>query len=322
MLKAAGYPNGLSLKFLYRPSSTLSVKMFQTLQSDLSAAGIKITGLGVPDADFYVKYLEVPSVAKRGVWDVSLAGWGPDWYGDAATSFFKPLFYGPSAYPPTGSNFGFYSNPTVTSQISKAAAQGSAATAARARVANVEGAADECDLLMANARQMRNGLHRALPVVGLHNIGFQTRTGSHQQHDGDFRLLQHAMLRDREWGGSLIQDDSIDPLAEQKIQIQRLFVPLVVTVAKKHAVARLLGGVLSGSHDCREKGIGDVRHHDAQGVGLLFGQAAGQQIWAIVQLANRGFHAPAQSGAHAPVVVDHCGHGEYRNFGFARHVVN
>jgi peptide/nickel transport system substrate-binding protein len=104
--------------------------MYQTLQSDLSAAGIKITGLGVPDADFYVKYLEVPSVAKRGVWDVSLAGWGPDWYGDAATSFFKPLFYGPTAYPPSGSNFGFYNNPSVTSLISKAASQASAATAA------------------------------------------------------------------------------------------------------------------------------------------------------------------------------------------------
>ncbi len=130
MLASAGYPNGLTLKFLYRPSSTLSTKMFQTLQSDLSTAGIKITGLGVPDADFYTKYLEVPSVAKRGVWDVSLAGWGPDWYGDAATSFFKPLFYGPSAYPPSGSNFGFYNNPTVTGLISKAAAQGNAATAA------------------------------------------------------------------------------------------------------------------------------------------------------------------------------------------------
>jgi peptide/nickel transport system substrate-binding protein len=130
MLKAAGYPNGLTLKFLYRPSSTLSVKMYQTLQSDLSAAGIKITGLGVPDADFYVKYLEVPSVAKSGTWDLSLAGWGPDWYGDAATSFFKPLFYGPTAYPPSGSNFGFYSNPTVTSLISKAASQASASTAA------------------------------------------------------------------------------------------------------------------------------------------------------------------------------------------------
>jgi peptide/nickel transport system substrate-binding protein len=130
MLAAAGYPNGLTLKFLYRPSSSVSTKAFQTMQADLAKAGIKITGLGVPDADFYTKYLLVPSVAKRGVWDVSLAGWGPDWYGDSATSFFKPLFAGPSAYPPIGSNFGFYNNPTVTSEIDQAASQASASTAA------------------------------------------------------------------------------------------------------------------------------------------------------------------------------------------------
>jgi peptide/nickel transport system substrate-binding protein len=130
MLKAAGYPNGLTLKFLYRPSSTLSVKMFQTIQANLASIGVHVTGLGVPDADFYVKYLEVPSVAQRGVWDLSLAGWGPDWYGDAATSFFKPLFYGPPSYPPDGSNFGFYNNPTVNNMINKASAQGNASTAA------------------------------------------------------------------------------------------------------------------------------------------------------------------------------------------------
>ncbi len=130
MLASAGYPNGLTLKFLYRPSSSASAKAYQTLQADLSKAGIKITGLGVPDADFYTKYLLVPSVAKRGVWDLSLAGWGPDWYLDSATSFFKPLFSGPAAYPPVGSNFGFYNNPTVTKQIDQAASQASASTAA------------------------------------------------------------------------------------------------------------------------------------------------------------------------------------------------
>jgi peptide/nickel transport system substrate-binding protein len=130
LLASAGYPNGLTLKFLYRPSSTVSTKFFQTLQADLAKAGIKLTGLGVPDADFYAKYLTVPSVAKRGAWDVSLAGWGPDWYGDAATSFFKPLFYGAPSYPPSGSNFGFYNNPAVNALITKAASQASAATAA------------------------------------------------------------------------------------------------------------------------------------------------------------------------------------------------
>ena len=130
MLASAGYSSGLTLKFLYRPASTASVKIFQTLQADLAPVGIKLVGVGVPDADFYTKYLEVPSVAKAGQWDVSLAGWGPDWYGDAATSFFKPLFYGANAYPPNGSNFGFYNNPAVNSLITKAAAQGSASAAA------------------------------------------------------------------------------------------------------------------------------------------------------------------------------------------------
>ncbi len=123
-LKAAGASN-LSLKFLYRPSSSVSKSMFTTLQQDLSKAGIKITGVPVPSADFYTKYLEVPQVAKKGTWDVSLAGWGPDWYGDAAKSYFAPLFYGNdgksgSAYPPNGSDFGFYNDPKVNSLIDQA----------------------------------------------------------------------------------------------------------------------------------------------------------------------------------------------------------
>jgi peptide/nickel transport system substrate-binding protein len=129
MLASAGYANGLTLKMLYRPSSSLSSKIFQTLQADLATIGVKVTGLGVPSADFYTKYLEVPSVAHRGTWDISLAGWGPDWYNDGAVSFFKPLYYGAAAYPPTGSNFGFYNNPSVNSLITKAASEATASAA-------------------------------------------------------------------------------------------------------------------------------------------------------------------------------------------------
>ncbi|HEY7143811.1 MAG TPA: ABC transporter substrate-binding protein, partial [Streptosporangiaceae bacterium] len=128
--KAAGYPNGLTLKFLYRPSSSASQKAFETLQADLGKVGIKLTALGVPDADFYTKYLEVPNQAKSGVWDLSLASWGPDWYGDAATSFFKPLFFGAPSYPPQGSNFGFYNNASVNALVNKASSQASASAAA------------------------------------------------------------------------------------------------------------------------------------------------------------------------------------------------
>jgi peptide/nickel transport system substrate-binding protein len=119
MLAAAGFPNGLTLKFLYRPASDTSAKMFQTIQADLATIGVKVTGVGVPNADFYTKYLEVPTQAQQGVWDLSLAGWSPDWYGDAAISFFEPLFDG-RVLPPVSSDFGLFNDPAVNAIIDKA----------------------------------------------------------------------------------------------------------------------------------------------------------------------------------------------------------
>jgi peptide/nickel transport system substrate-binding protein len=138
MLAAAGYKNGLNLTLLYRPDSTVSTKMAQSLQADLADINVKIKLLPAPSADFYTKYLEVPSVAKRGVWDIAIAGWGPDWYGDAAVSFFGPLYSGAASFPPIGSNFGFYSDPAVTSLINKGAAAGTTSAAA-----TIWGQADE-----------------------------------------------------------------------------------------------------------------------------------------------------------------------------------
>ncbi|HET6987167.1 MAG TPA: ABC transporter substrate-binding protein [Kribbella sp.] len=120
MLAEAGFPH-LTLKFLYRNASEGSSKGFQTIQQDLSKAGITVTGVPSPNADFYVKYLQVPTVAQRGVWDLSLAGWGADWYGNAALSFFNPLFSGQPSFPPIGSNFGLYANPTTNALIEQAA---------------------------------------------------------------------------------------------------------------------------------------------------------------------------------------------------------
>ena len=91
--------------------------MFQTLQSDLGKIGITVQGIGVPNADFFTKYMEVPSVAHRGVWDIAFTSWYPDWYGNGALSFFNPLFSGPPSYPPDGSNFGFYNSATTNQLI-------------------------------------------------------------------------------------------------------------------------------------------------------------------------------------------------------------
>ena len=130
MLAAAGHKNGLTLTLLYRPTSSIQAKMAQTLQSDLSTIGVKVKLLTATPSDFYVKYLFAPSVAKRGTWDMALAGWGPDWYGDAAVSFFGPLFSGPASYPPSGSNYGFYNDPAVTALFQQGNSAGSLSDAA------------------------------------------------------------------------------------------------------------------------------------------------------------------------------------------------
>jgi peptide/nickel transport system substrate-binding protein len=134
-LKKAGHAT-MAIKILYRPDSSVSKAIFLTLQQDLSKAGMKVTGVGASNADFYTKYLQVPSVAKAGTWDLSIAGWGPDWYGDSARSFFAPLFYGNggkagSAFPPNGSNYGFYDSAKVNQLVQQASAQASASAAAK-----------------------------------------------------------------------------------------------------------------------------------------------------------------------------------------------
>ncbi|HYJ66876.1 MAG TPA: ABC transporter substrate-binding protein [Nocardioidaceae bacterium] len=131
LLAAAGHSDGLTLKFLYRNSSEGNRKAFATLQQDLGDVGINVVGVAVPNADFYTKYLQVPDAAKRGTWDLALAGWAPDWYGNAALTFFKPLFSGEPSYPPYGSNFGLYSSPRTNALIPQAEAAPSQSQAAQ-----------------------------------------------------------------------------------------------------------------------------------------------------------------------------------------------
>ena len=120
MLQAAGVKN-MTLKYLYRPSSPTQTKIFQTLQNDLKAVGIKVTPVQSPDADFYTKYLQVQSAAKKGLWDIAGAGWGPDWYGNAALSFFAPLFI-KDAFPPSGSNYGLIDDTDINTCVEEAKA--------------------------------------------------------------------------------------------------------------------------------------------------------------------------------------------------------
>ena len=129
MLADAGHGSGLTLKLLYPSSNQGLTRAFEVIQQDLSKIGVEVTGVGVPDADFFTKYMQVPDVAERGVWDVTLTGWAADWFGNSALSFFKPLFTGEPSFPPNGSNFGYYENPVTNDLVEKAIAAADDATA-------------------------------------------------------------------------------------------------------------------------------------------------------------------------------------------------
>jgi peptide/nickel transport system substrate-binding protein len=118
----------MTLKFLYGSGDPTSPKQLQVMQSELKQIGVTAKPLVVPDADKFTKYLEVPSNDRRGVFDAAFTGWLPDWYGEAALSFFTPLFDG-RALPPQSSNFGLYNDPKTNADIDKAKTATSAAQA-------------------------------------------------------------------------------------------------------------------------------------------------------------------------------------------------
>lgn len=107
------------LTVLYTADAEGARRVFATIQRDLSELGIEIRG-STASANEFVEAILAPAVAERGEWDLALDGWAADWYGNAALSFFRPLFGGEEAFPPAGNNIGFYDSPETNRLIRRA----------------------------------------------------------------------------------------------------------------------------------------------------------------------------------------------------------
>jgi peptide/nickel transport system substrate-binding protein len=127
-LKAAGFPNGLKLTVVYNAQSTTEPKIEQSMAADMAPAGITLKALAVPPQDLYTKYAYNPTAAHNGTWDIIMVGWGPDWYGSAALSFFNPL-YTCAAVVPAGSNYTYFCSKTLDNLVNQAIAAPSASQA-------------------------------------------------------------------------------------------------------------------------------------------------------------------------------------------------
>jgi ABC-type transport system substrate-binding protein len=122
LLAAAGYPNGITLTYLYHASGATGPKVAESIQANLAAAGITMKLLPVANgAAVYTQYLQNPDATKRGVWDLAAPGWIPDWFGNNGRSILSPLFDGRN-YGPSSNDYGDYNSDVTNGYIDSALA--------------------------------------------------------------------------------------------------------------------------------------------------------------------------------------------------------
>ncbi len=117
-LTKAGYPNGVTLTYMY-PNDSSNTRIFTAIQASLANCGITLTGKGEPGSSFFTDLGNSPENNKAGAWDMGQPGWIPDWFGNNGRTVVQALFQGPNCVINTV-NYGCYDNSTVNSLIIKA----------------------------------------------------------------------------------------------------------------------------------------------------------------------------------------------------------
>jgi ABC-type transport system substrate-binding protein len=127
LLAAAGYPHGLTLKLLY-PNTSNNPQIAQLMQADLTAAGVKVQMVSATQTDFTINYISSPSAGQRGLWDIALLFWVPDWFGINGRAVLAPMTDGTN-YGPNSVDYGDYNSPVTNQLIKQALSQPSTASA-------------------------------------------------------------------------------------------------------------------------------------------------------------------------------------------------
>jgi ABC-type transport system substrate-binding protein len=116
LLTAAGDPHGVTIKLIYSTTDP-TPREAQAMQSSLQAAGFTVKLMPVTQSDWYGKYLEQPTTAKRDVWDISLPGWIPDWFGNNGRATIVPIFTQPGLL---SNDFDGYNSPVTNDLVNNA----------------------------------------------------------------------------------------------------------------------------------------------------------------------------------------------------------
>ncbi len=117
-LAKAGYPNGVTLTYMY-PNDSSNTRIFTAIQASLANCGITLTSKPEPGSSFFTDLGNAPENNKAGQWDMGQPGWFPDWWGNNGRTIVQALFQGPNCVINTV-NYGCYNNATVNSLITTA----------------------------------------------------------------------------------------------------------------------------------------------------------------------------------------------------------
>jgi len=119
-LSKAGYPNGVTLTYMY-PNDSSNTRMFTAIQASLANCGITLTGKPEPGSSFFTDLGNSPENNKAGQWDLGQPAWIPDWFGNNGRTIVQALFQGPNCVINTV-NYGCYESSKVNSLITTAEA--------------------------------------------------------------------------------------------------------------------------------------------------------------------------------------------------------
>ena len=94
-LAKAGYPNGLTITYMY-PNDSTNTRAFTAIQASLATCGITVKGKGEPGSTFFVDMGNAPSNNQPNQWDMGQVAWVPDWFGNNGRTVVQALFQGPN----------------------------------------------------------------------------------------------------------------------------------------------------------------------------------------------------------------------------------
>lgn len=119
LLADAGYPDGLTLRLVFRDRD-IHPETAEVVKAALARAGIRVELVGVSINELFSDYFSTSVTQKS--WDIALTGWEPDWYGNNARTYLQPLFdsRGVVEHGDWGSNFGRYRSAKVNELLGAA----------------------------------------------------------------------------------------------------------------------------------------------------------------------------------------------------------